>query len=317
MKIFKRKTILSSLNRSALHMKNLLLLALSVFECENANSAAESSSASLHANSSNTSVVSNSSAEETTHVTDKNAGLKELYVTGMYKSLKGHQTLCDVLKKQILNRNPRKEGIAFERKLNADGTYWKPDQYPKTTWVAAKGSQVDLSTLSGYTCDTSYSSDESFDSNYKLFKNQNGVVFAWFIGTNCRNSSPVKKIWVPKSLLENLQVNVIMTPPMRKKHPRANSSHGRKSSTDRRPTNGHTNASFSQGNHYRSHDYVHYSSNHYVHKSLKNFSAYSYQYSSVPVKKRSAYASLPKFSINAQCFIASQPPIQMWVVKKN
>jgi hypothetical protein len=48
----------------------------------------------------------------------------------MYKSLKGHQTLCDVLKKQILNRNPRKEGIAFERKLNADGTYWKPEQYP-------------------------------------------------------------------------------------------------------------------------------------------------------------------------------------------
>ena len=26
-------------------------------------------------------------------------------MTGMYKSLKGHQSLCDVLKKQILNRN--------------------------------------------------------------------------------------------------------------------------------------------------------------------------------------------------------------------
>ena len=61
---------------------------------------------------------------------------------GMYKSLKGHQTLCDVLRKQILNRNPRKECIAFERKLNADGTYWKPEQYPKTSWVAAKGPPV-------------------------------------------------------------------------------------------------------------------------------------------------------------------------------
>src|SRR4051812_682405 len=74
-------------------------------------------------------------------------------MTGMYKSLKGHQTLCDVLKKQILNRNPRKEGIAFERKLNVDGTYWKPKQYPKTSWVAAKGPPVDPSTLSGFTCE--------------------------------------------------------------------------------------------------------------------------------------------------------------------
>ena len=86
----------------------------------------------------------------------------KLYTTGMYKSLKGHQILCDVLKKQILNRNPRKEGIAFERKLNADGTYWKPEQYPKTSWVAAKGPPVDPCTLSGFTSDSSYSSDESF-----------------------------------------------------------------------------------------------------------------------------------------------------------
>ena len=75
-----------------------------------------------------------------------------------------------MLKKQILNRNPRKEGIAFERKLNADGTYWKPEQYPKTSWVAAKGPPVDPSNLSGFTCESSHSSDESFDSNYKLFK---------------------------------------------------------------------------------------------------------------------------------------------------
>ena len=68
-------------------------------------------------------MVTNSSSEDTTSITDNNAWLKELYVTDIYKSLKGHKTLCDVLKKQILNRNPRKEGIAFERKLNVDGTY--------------------------------------------------------------------------------------------------------------------------------------------------------------------------------------------------
>ena len=70
------------------------------------------------------------------------------------------------LKKQILNRNPRKEGIAFERKLNADGTYWKPEQYPKTTWVAAKEPSVDPSTLSGFTCANPIIIDESFDANY-------------------------------------------------------------------------------------------------------------------------------------------------------
>ena len=96
---------------------------LKCLERGNANSLAESSNASTAAISSNVSVVSIPSSEETTRVTYENAGLKELYVTGMYKSLKGHQALCDVLKKQILNRNPRKEGIAFERKLNADGTY--------------------------------------------------------------------------------------------------------------------------------------------------------------------------------------------------
>ena len=56
--------------------------------------------------------------------------------------------LCDVLKKQILNRNPRKEGVGFVRKMNADGSYWKPEQYPKTTWVAAKEPSADPSTLS-------------------------------------------------------------------------------------------------------------------------------------------------------------------------
>ena len=93
---------------------NLLILHL---KCSNAANVSNSSPAS---------VIINSTSEDIASITD-DAGLKELYTTGMYKSLKGHQTLCDVLKKQILNGNPRKEGIAFERKLNADGTYWKPE----------------------------------------------------------------------------------------------------------------------------------------------------------------------------------------------
>ena len=163
-------------------------------ERESANSSPECSNASIAANSSTVSVVTNSSSEDTTSITDDNAGLKELYVIGIYKSLKGHQTLCDVLKKHILNRNPRKEGIAFERKLNADGTYWKPERYPKTSWVAAKGPPVDPSNLSGFTCESPHSSDESFDSNYKLFKNQNGEVFARYVETNFINGPPMTKI---------------------------------------------------------------------------------------------------------------------------
>ena len=71
-------------------------------------------------------MVSISSSEETITVTNEHAGLKELYDTGMYKSLKGHQTLSELLKKQIMNKNAKKKGIAFERKPNADGSYWKP-----------------------------------------------------------------------------------------------------------------------------------------------------------------------------------------------
>ena len=72
--------------------------------------------------------------------------------------------------------------------------------------------------------------DESFDSNYKLFKNQNGELFARYVGTNCRNGSPMKKIWVPKSYVESLQVNVLVTPPMKNRNPRSTSSYGPNSS---------------------------------------------------------------------------------------
>ena len=171
---------------------------LKCIERDNANSSAECSNASEIAISSTVSVVSNPSSEEATTIADENARLKTLLETGMYKSLKGHQILCDVLKKQILNRNPRKEGIGFDRNINVDGTYWTPEQYPKTTLGAANGPPVDPSTLSGYNCANPVIIDESIDSNYKLFKNQNGEVFARYIGTNCRNGPPMKKIWVPK-----------------------------------------------------------------------------------------------------------------------
>jgi hypothetical protein len=96
---------------------------LKCLEHANANSSAECSNASESAISSTLSVATNPSSEEATCVTDENAGMKEMYVTCMYKSLKGHQTLCDVLKKYFLYMNPRKEGIAFERKINANGSY--------------------------------------------------------------------------------------------------------------------------------------------------------------------------------------------------
>ena len=96
---------------------------LKCLERDNVVSVVECSTASTVAISSTADVVTNPSSEDTTTIADENARLKTLLETGMYKSLKGHQTLCDVLKKQILNRNPRKEGVGFERKMNVYGSY--------------------------------------------------------------------------------------------------------------------------------------------------------------------------------------------------
>ena len=98
---------------------------LKCLERDNAASVAGCSTTTTIAISSTADVVTNPSIEDTTTIADENARLKKLLETGMYKSLKGHQTLCDVLKNQILNRNPRKEGVGFERKMNVDGSYWK------------------------------------------------------------------------------------------------------------------------------------------------------------------------------------------------
>ena len=65
----------------------------------------------------------NASDEENSAVTEELLGLKELFEIGMFKSIQGHQYLCDILKKALLHRNPRKEAVGFERKLNEDGTY--------------------------------------------------------------------------------------------------------------------------------------------------------------------------------------------------
>ena len=76
---------------------------LKCIEHDNATSVVGCSTASTVAISSTVDVVTNPSAEDTTAIADENARLKTLLETGMYKCLKGHQTLCDVLKKQILN----------------------------------------------------------------------------------------------------------------------------------------------------------------------------------------------------------------------
>ena len=147
MKIFKRKNESLRAKQISSAQEGFEPPCLKCLERDNATSIAKCSTAATVAISSTADVVTNPSAEDTTTIADENARLKTLLETGMYKSLKGHQTLCDVLKRQILNQNPRKEGVGFERKMNADGSYWKPEQYPKTTWVGAKEPSVDPSTL--------------------------------------------------------------------------------------------------------------------------------------------------------------------------
>ena len=145
----------------------------------------------------------------------------------------------------------------------------------------------------------------------------------------------MKKMWVPKRCLESLQVNVIMTPPMKNRNRRSNSSYGPKSSyvskSSYGPHSSHgSNSSYGSKSSYEHHrantsvlqgrskgyEYVHYSSNHYVHKSSKNYSAYSYAYSNPSSVKQSGLASMPPFSYGAHRMMNSLPPLQMWVVKK-
>ena len=59
----------------------------------------------------------NPSAEENGFVSDENARLKDLLQTGMFKSLKGHQTLCDVSKKSILHKKSEKGRYWFRKEI--------------------------------------------------------------------------------------------------------------------------------------------------------------------------------------------------------
>src|SRR3954471_16118295 len=126
----------------------------------------------------------------------------------MFKSVQGHQHLCAILRKALLHRNPRQEGVGFERKINPDGTYWAPEQYPKTVWVLAKEKPIDIANLSGFSCKIDKAIvDESLDSYYKLTKDQAGKVSAEYIGTPPENGFYKRQIWVRKSLVEKLPAN--------------------------------------------------------------------------------------------------------------
>ena len=120
----------------------------------------------------------------------------------------------------------------------------------------------------------------------------------------------MKKVWVPKKLMENLPVNVVMTPPGKKTNPRTKASYGPKASY--RTHLSHPNANVLQGNHTQTYEYERVSSNLYVHKT-KNFSTYSYEYHSSPAR---LFARVPKFSDAALRLIALKPPLKMWVAKK-
>ena len=50
----------------------------------------------------------------------------------------------------FFTKKTRKEGISFVRKLNENGSYWEPDQYPHTVWVPAKSQTLDPALLSRY-----------------------------------------------------------------------------------------------------------------------------------------------------------------------
>src|SRR3954465_2419441 len=97
-------------------------------------------------------VIDDTNPSNEENITKELLRLKNLFETGMFKSVQGHQYLCDILRKALLHRNPRNEGVGFERKINPDGTYWEPEQYPKTVLVLAKGNPIDIANLSGFDC---------------------------------------------------------------------------------------------------------------------------------------------------------------------
>ena len=121
-------------------------------------------------------------------------------------------------------------------------------------------------------------------------------------------------VLIPRCL-ENLPVNVVVTPQVKKTNSRPQASYGPKSSYRQRTHLSCTNANVLQGNLTQAYEYERVSSNCHVHKT-KNYSAYSYEYYSPPARLF-ARAPKPKFSDATLRLIVSKPPLKMWVVKKN
>ena len=172
-----------------------------------------------------------------------------------------------------------KDGIGFERKLNENGTYWEPHQYPQTVWVPAKSKTLDPALLSGYNSPIpEYPDDDSLD-NYKLFKDQHGETIARYVGPNNRNGPPKNAIWVPKKTFDALPISTRLT---------------------------------MQAQRIRQNEYMHTAYNHYAHSSRKNFNAYLLNYTRTSSSNNYVYQ---KKSYHARSFV-SKPPTKMWVVKK-
>src|ERR1041385_2157493 len=254
----------------------------------------------------------NPSNEET--ITEELLRLKNLFETGMFKSVQGHQYLCDILRKALLHRNPRNEGVSFERKINPHGTYWEPEQYPKTVWVLAKEKPIDIANLSGFNCKIEKAIvDESLDSDYKLVKDKQGKVSAEYVGTPPKNGFYKMQIWVQKALVEKLPANHTMQgkPSVPPNHfysletrndslvPESNVLQKRYYRTGRytyRPHNNHTKIAYA-------HSYPNHSQRTYIYGVLDGTQK---QYNPVRFNIASTSAST-----------SSQSSARLWVVKKN
>ena len=85
-------------------------------ERSNADSNAEISNDVIKNIATTTNGIAIPSSEEFVAISNENCRLKKFLEIGMLKSLKGHQTLSDVLKKLILHKKPQKGRIGFQKK---------------------------------------------------------------------------------------------------------------------------------------------------------------------------------------------------------
>jgi hypothetical protein len=147
----------------------------------------------------------NSYLDETKLVSE-NAKLKAQLKFGLLKCHKGSKALKELLSHQVENFNH--EGLGFTPKFDDKGKAWLPHRYPKTKFVHAKGKIVEASKFVGHETRKHQLSKAigggSFDASYVLRKGKDGNIHAKYVGP--RNSGLKKStIWVPKSLVTNLQ----------------------------------------------------------------------------------------------------------------